>query len=58
MRLEQDLVEAEAKFAEEHKDEIEAAQKWEQDQNGGAQDDDYGEENDEDGGTSALDTRR
>lgn len=57
-RLEQDLVEAEAKFAEEHKEEIEAALKWEQDQNGGAQNDDYGEEVDDDGGASAIDTRR
>jgi hypothetical protein len=51
-------VEAEAKFAEEHKEEIELALKWEQDQNGNAQDDDYGEEGDEDGGASAMDTRR
>ena len=58
LRQEQDLVEAEAKFSEEHKEEIELAQKWEQDQNGNAQDDDYGEEGDEDGGASGMDTRR
>ena len=29
-------MEAEAKFSEEHKEEIELAQKWEQDQNGHA----------------------
>ena len=34
IRQEQELVEAEAKFSEEHKEEIELAQKWEQDQNG------------------------
>ena len=51
-------MEAEAKYMEEHKEEIEAVLKWEQDQNGGAKNDDYGEEVDEDGDASNLDTRR
>ena len=56
-RQAQELIEAEGKYIEEHKEEIELAQKWEADQNGGGQDDDYGDENDEDG-ASAMDTRR
>ena len=58
LRLEQEMVEAEAKFTEEHKEEIEAAVKWEQDQNGAGKDDEYGDEGDDDGGASAMDTRR
>lgn len=58
-RLQIELGEAENKFAEEHKEEIELAQKWEQDQQV-QQEDDYGEEGegDDDGGKSAIDTRR
>jgi HrpA-like RNA helicase len=41
--MEQDVVEAEAKFMEEHKDEIEAAQKFEE-QEKQKKDDEYGEE--------------
>lgn len=47
-RMNQEVADAEAKFVEEHKDEIDAVQKWEQDQQtSGAGGDEYGDEDDE-----------
>jgi len=62
IRLEQELLEAEQKFNEEHKDEIDAVHKWESDQaakaNGGGAEE-YGDEDDDDeGNTSAVKTAR
>jgi hypothetical protein len=47
-RMDVEVQEAEAKFADEHKEEIEAAAKWENEQQNANGDDDYGEEDDED----------
>ena len=57
------MSEAEGKFNEEHKEEIDAVQRWEADQaakaNGGAGAEEYGEEDDDDeGNTSAVKTAR
>lgn len=49
------MAEAEQKFAEEHKDEIDAAARWEQEQNTQVEDE-YGEEDDE--GDRGDDTER
>ena len=61
VRQEQELSEAEAKFNEEHKEEIDAVHKWEADQeakaNGGGADE-YGDEDDDDNNTSAVKTAR
>lgn len=60
--MEQELAEAEAKFAEEHKDEIDAVAKWESDQAAkanGAGVEEYGDEDEDDeGNTSAVKTAR
>lgn len=47
-RLDMDVAEAEAKFYEEHKEEIDAATKWDTEQQNHAVEDEYGEEDDED----------
>lgn len=46
-RMDIEIQEAEAKFAEEHKEEIDAAAKWESEQNNQNVEDEYGEEDDE-----------
>ena len=56
------MAEAESKFKEEHKDEIEAVYKWEADQaakaNGGGADEYGDEDEDDEGNTSAVKTAR